>query len=151
MGVTLPPMDRFRHILVATDFSEPAELAVNAVPQIEGGEGTRVTIAHVVATPTLSSGAVEQDAAALQELEVAIHEHLDRMREVLLPKIADVKTAILRSNNAADAICEFAVDSDVDLILLGTTGRTGVARFLIGSVAERVVRHAPCTVMVVRV
>ncbi|MBW2463167.1 MAG: universal stress protein [Deltaproteobacteria bacterium] len=63
---------------------------------------------------------------------------------------ARVKTAVIRSNNPADTICEFATDQGVDLILMGTTGRAGLARFLIGSVAERVVRHAPCPVMVLR-
>ncbi len=64
--------------------------------------------------------------------------------------MGDVKTAVVRSANAADAICELASDQNVDLIILGTTGLTGVARFLIGSVAERVVRHAPCPVLVMR-
>ena len=47
------------------------------------------------------------------------------------------------------AICDYAVKHDVDLIVIGTHGRTGVSRLLIGSVAEKVVRHASCPVLVV--
>jgi len=145
-------MERFQNIVVATDFSEAAELAARTAPLIEGGEGTRVTLVNVVNTPQLDpeAGRVTQESMTNQELEAAVHRHLDEIRSSFLSDIPDVKTAVLRSGNAADAICEFAVESGADLIILGTTGRSGVARFLIGSVAERVVRHAPCPVMVLR-
>ena len=133
-------MESFQNIIVATDFSAPAELAARAALTIEGGEGARVTLLHVVNTPALDPGSVEQRAIIAQELETAVHGHLDRVRDSFLQDMNDVKTAIIRSNDAADAICVFASDHGADLILMGTTGRTGIARFLIGSVAERVVR-----------
>jgi nucleotide-binding universal stress UspA family protein len=143
-------MERFRNILIATDFSDPSELAVRAAPMIEGGDGSKATVVHVVNTPALDPGDVDQSVTQAKELETAIHEHLDRLQNELKGKIGDVKTAVVRSSNAADAICEFATNQNVDLIIMGTTGLTGVARFLIGSVAERVVRHAPCPVLVMR-
>ncbi|RLB47212.1 MAG: hypothetical protein DRJ42_25895 [Deltaproteobacteria bacterium] len=147
---TMAAMERFQNILVATDFSEASELAVGAAPLIEGGAGKRVTLLHVVNTPELDPGVVEQEAEGSQDLETAVHDHLNRLRSSFLEHIEDVKTAVIRSSNPANTICEFAADQGVDLILLGTTGRAGLARFLIGSVAERVVRHAPCPVMVLR-
>jgi universal stress protein A len=62
-----------------------------------------------------------------------------------------VRTAqvVLSSNDPAQAIVDYAVECGADLIVLGTHGRSGVSRMLMGSVAERVVRTAPCPVLTV--
>jgi K+-sensing histidine kinase KdpD len=57
---------------------------------------------------------------------------------------------VLRAGSPYREIIEVAEQSDVDLIILGTHGRTGLSRLVIGSTAERVVRHAPCPALVVR-
>ncbi|MCZ7684405.1 MAG: universal stress protein [Sandaracinaceae bacterium] len=64
--------------------------------------------------------------------------------------VAKTKTALIVSTNAAEGICNYAAKENVDLIVLSTHGRTGLAHLLIGSVAEKVVRHAPCPVLTVR-
>jgi nucleotide-binding universal stress UspA family protein len=64
--------------------------------------------------------------------------------------VRDVDT-MLTEGSAWDRLCAIARDDrSIELVVVGTHGRTGVSRALIGSVAERVVRHAPCSVMVVR-
>ena len=60
------------------------------------------------------------------------------------------KIIVMMSNNAAQAITSYANDAQVDLIVVGTHGRGGMAHLFMGSVAERVVRTAPCPVLTVR-
>jgi nucleotide-binding universal stress UspA family protein len=137
-------------ILVTTDFSQASELALEAAPVLARQNDARVTLVHVAPTMSLAPGELEQSTSYQRELEDAIHQHLDRLCETYLAGLPDVKTALLRGRNSADAICEFAAENDVDLILLATHGRSGIQRFLLGSVAEQVVRHAPCPVLVMR-
>ena len=60
------------------------------------------------------------------------------------------RAVVLESSDPADAIVNYATNVGVDLIVMGTHGRTGVSHLLMGSVAEKVVRHAPCPVLTVR-
>lgn len=63
----------------------------------------------------------------------------------------DIKTDILRGlDSVSDAIITFATKNKIDLIMMGTKGRTGLKRFLMGSVAQGVVQHAHCSVLLVR-
>jgi nucleotide-binding universal stress UspA family protein len=62
----------------------------------------------------------------------------------------NIVSTVTRASNVAHAITEYANGNPVDLIIVGTHGRGAVSRFLMGSVAERVVRSAPCPVLTVR-
>lgn len=139
-------------ILVATDFSEGAHHGLVKAAELAREVGAKVTVCHVLdpapfaPTPAHGEGAPE-DAT---EVEKAIHEAL---RDVVSKYFSDVevtKTALITSTNAAQGICHYASKEDTDLIVLSTHGRTGLAHLLIGSVAEKVVRHAPCPVLTVR-
>jgi nucleotide-binding universal stress UspA family protein len=143
-------MELSQKILVATDFSRASELALEAAPMLALQNDAQVTLVHVLAVDPLDDGAIEQSTVEKQELEAAVHAHLDALREQYLSDVRDVKTVIVRSRSTAEAICELAEKQDADLILIATHGRTGLAHFLIGSVTERVVRHAPCPVLVMR-
>jgi nucleotide-binding universal stress UspA family protein len=61
-----------------------------------------------------------------------------------------VDVLAIRDRSAVTALCDWANEHSVDLIVLGTHGLTGLSRLLLGSVSERTVRHAPCSVLVVR-
>jgi nucleotide-binding universal stress UspA family protein len=143
-------VEHIQHILVTTDFSKASELALRAAPLLARQNEARVTLVHALAVHSLGPGELEQPVEREKALEVAVHEHLDRLRETLLGDLEGVKIALLRGRHPADAICEFAEAQDVDLILVATHGRSGVARLLLGSVAERIVRHAPCPVLMMR-
>ena len=65
------------------------------------------------------------------------------------PAGADVETHVLEGNPALE-ITKFAKDNDCDLIVVGTLGKSGIDRILLGSVAEKVVRIAPCPVLVIK-
>ncbi len=145
-----------RSILVPTDFSKASELALHAAAQLARQNGARVTLVHVhdpswaawrpIAYPT----EVQPEAPPSEpELEQRIHEKLRELCERVFEGVP-CKTAVVLCANAAQGITDYAEKEDVDLIVISTHGRSGLAGLLIGSVAERVVRHAPCPVLTLR-
>src|SRR5690606_8535908 len=74
-------------------------------------------------------------------------EALESVRQTLLVDLPDVELVTLQHPNPAAALTDFAAKQGVDLLVVGTHGRQGVEHVLMGSVAERVVRHAPCSVL----
>lgn len=139
-----------QNILVPTDFSRSSELALEAARVLAQQNEARVTLVHVLAIEPLAVGQVQQDMERNRELEAAVHEHLDAIREDRFAELPDVKTVLVRASHTAMALCELAEEQGVDMIVMATHGRTGLARLLIGSVAEAVVRHAPCPVLLLR-
>jgi nucleotide-binding universal stress UspA family protein len=85
----------------------------------------------------------------LDAFEKSIREQLQKLQEQHLTGL-DVRLHLRQDLSPADAICTLARELPASLILVGTHGRTGLARAFTGSVAERVVRHAPCPVLTVR-
>ena len=140
-----------KNILVATDFSEPSGVALAYGRDLARTYGARLNVLHVVEDVTMRYSAEvgfsmptlqdDLEKSARRELDAQITE--DDRRE--LQPTAVIETAV----NIAEAICRFARDNKVDLIVTGTHGRGAVQHFLMGSVAERVVRTAPCPVLTV--
>jgi nucleotide-binding universal stress UspA family protein len=118
-------------VLVATDFSETAADAVRVAVQHARRAGARLHLLHVVPphTDPVLQRRLEQLAAEL---------------ESTVPVVTAVRTGV-----PAACIVDYAAQHGVELIVVGTHGRTGVTRALIGSVAERVVRTSPCPVLTV--
>jgi nucleotide-binding universal stress UspA family protein len=140
-----------KNILVATDFSEPSGVALAYGRDLARNYGARLHVMHVVedvmlryssevglALPTLQEDLVK---AARRELEKRLTDE-DRQQ---LAAIAVIDTRA----NVAEAICAYAKEHAIDLIITGTHGRGAVQHFLVGSVAERVVRFASCPVLTV--
>jgi nucleotide-binding universal stress UspA family protein len=141
-------------IVIATDFSPEADRAVAVGARLARHSGASVILFHaydplplgpVVAYPSqLWSGA---------DFALALKDEGDKLlaetRERLLDDIEHVEIVNAPLGSASVAICNEARDRHADLVVVGTHGRTGVARILIGSVAEQVVRHAPCAVLTV--
>jgi nucleotide-binding universal stress UspA family protein len=119
-----------REVLVATDFSEIAEEAVRAARQHAERFAARLHLLHVLDTD-------EPDAAR----------RLARLGEGAGATIPVLLRA--PAGDPAHEIVRYAREHDVDLIVVGTHGRTGMSRALLGSVAERVIRIAPCPVLAV--
>ena len=143
-----------KNILVATDFSEPSDAAVAYGCELARSFGARLTVFHAAekfaARSFGSDGSVFIDPRRQHDLETVAHTQIDALisrenRVVLKPT-----TVVVTSNRAASAIVEFARRAGVDLIVMGTHGRGAVAHLLMGSVAEHVVRTAPCPVLTVR-
>jgi len=141
----------FKKILVATDGSEDARRAASYGVNIAKATGAEVhalyiiSTQHAVTTRTVMgwSEAFEEYLANKGGVAIADVEKLG--------KEAGVKVEpVFLKGIPADKILEYAEENNIDLIVMGTHGLTGIKRFLIGSVAESVVRHSKAPVMVIR-
>lgn len=142
-------MTPIRTILHPTDFSLHSGYAFRLACSLARDHGARVIVLHVMDWPgVVSSGGLTgpprlepvADVLALQE----------QLRQIKAP---DPKVSIAHrweEGTAAAGILQVARESQCDLIVLGTHGRTGLRRLLMGSVVEQVVRSAPCPVLTVK-
>jgi nucleotide-binding universal stress UspA family protein len=129
-----------KHILVPVDGSEPSKHAFQVAASLAEDYDADLAILYVVPTPTLVY------------LQPSVS-YLDHLREELSHiKPGDPKTHVLPlgEGNPASAIVNAARETKCDLIVIGTHRRKGLHRLLLGSVAEDVVRQAPCPVLTVR-
>lgn len=147
-------MITLKHILVATDFSEPSDAAVTYGRALARNFNATLHVVHVIGN--LSSIVYGAEAYAVgwpelqQEVEDAARKQLaDRLVDSDAPPLPTLRV-VLTSDAPAAAIVDYAGREHIDLIVTGTHGRGGVAHLLMGSVAERVVRTAPCPVLTVR-
>jgi nucleotide-binding universal stress UspA family protein len=139
----------FRTILVATDFSDASTLALEYARVLAQRFGAGFRVVHVVETPVPAAASLYvPDVSAVAEKAVA--EAQQRLTNVLATLDGDEVLGQVLVGHAAKKIVEYAADHDVDVIVMGTHGRSGLAHLLMGSVAERVVRTAPCPVLTVR-
>ena len=137
-----------KHILACVDFSEQATAALAEVGEYARANGSKVTLIHVADPQSfIPPQAVLEPPTATDR---AAHEAgLASLRDTHLADI-EVTLAVVEDHAPARAICDYAAEHGVDLIVVGSHGRGGMERWLIGSVAERVVRHASVNVYVVR-
>ena len=144
-------MTTIKRVLVPTDFSEPADEALDYALHLAQGVGATVSIVHVFEDPYERTLYSEQYVPMPEQIRQEILANVTtRLQErVARTGRSDVTSAIL-TGPAAQAIVDCARDQQIDLIVMGTHGRHGVAHLLLGSVAERVVRTAPCPVLTVR-
>lgn len=136
----------YERILVPTDGSVgTAHVALQAV-DLAQQYGATVHVLHVVDADvrSLVAGLAGED-----ELEARGRTAVERLEQLVLAHDVAVETAIVEGH-PAETILAHAEEIDADLIVAGTHGRTGMGRRVIGSVAERIVRHAPCPVMTIR-
>jgi nucleotide-binding universal stress UspA family protein len=156
----------FKRILCPVDMSDFSLEALKLAVKLVQSSGASISLLHVVDNPfdELYMKSITQADPAL--IELYQKQPLRRSRivaalvdhsEVLLKqfchpwveRISKVKYAI-RTGDAFENIIDVAEDHRIDLIVLATHGRTGLKRLLIGNVAEKVVRYAPCPVLTVR-
>jgi universal stress protein A len=143
----------FTCILVPTDFSEPSEAALEYARGLAGTFGASLLVLHVFDAPVMA-GAMSPEGFIAESPEVLARLFEDaRSRLQRRVTAADrhhygAKTEIV-TGASADCIVNYARDRGIDLIVMGTHGRSGLAHLLVGSVAEKVVRAAPCPVMTV--
>jgi nucleotide-binding universal stress UspA family protein len=141
-----------RRVLVPVDDSDRAKDAIEFA--VENYPDASITALHVVNPSSFPAGGFESgittDLEQLHELRTERGtEILDDVREAAAELGADVDT-VLESGETANTIVEYAAGNDVDLVVIGSHGRTGASRVLLGSVAETVVRRSPVPVTVVR-
>jgi nucleotide-binding universal stress UspA family protein len=135
-----------KHILACVDFSEQSTRSLAGVGEYARANSSKVTLIHISDPYAfIPPQAVLEGASD----ETSHRAELGKLRDQHLADIG-VEIAVLADPAPAKAICEYAESHGVDLIVVGSHGRGGMERWLIGSVAERVVRHATTNVYVVR-
>jgi universal stress protein A len=138
-------------ILFPTDFSEPAEKAFEYAVSLATFHEAKLALLHVV---DQLHGQTYYEVLALTPMEIAermtrrAHEDLQNL--VARVKEPVIATEAVREGKTWVEICEAAEEESADIIVIGSHGRTGLAHVLLGSVAETVVRHSRCPVLVVR-
>lgn len=147
-------MRPFAKLLVPTDFSASAEAATARAVDLAQRYGAELILLHVYEPPAAYEGFVF-DRELMGSLEAIARERLERARaQVVRTAVESGKPitvdAQLAKGSPADVILTAAHASGCDLVVLGTHGRSGLSHLLLGSVAERVVRHARCAVLTTR-
>ena len=147
---------RLKRILAPTDFSENAEHALNYAIGLSRPYHAEIEVLHVfhlreylaplsglpeIDTKTANEVLEAAEARAAKKLDEVVHSLRDE-QAVLLP--------ILLIGVPFEEIVRYAAEREVDLIVMASHGRTGLAHFLLGSTAERVISHARCPVVVVK-
>jgi len=142
---------RFRTILIATDFSSHGERAVEIGTKLARQFGSRVHLVHAydLPIPTVHPYTVTVPDPYIRACREEAARRLEETREKIRRCGVEVESH-LSVVPAAEAISETAAEVGCDLIVMGTRGHRGLSRMLLGSVAERTLRSAPCPVLTVR-
>jgi len=139
-------MKTIQTILYATDFSAQAEAAFPLAVALARDYGANLTIAHVVPMPVFAY--TTGDIAAVPQ---SSPEEVRELLEKFDPKDPCIRVDYqIAEGEPSTEILQMAKKCHCDLIVIGTHGRTGLSRLVAGSVAEEVMRHAPCPVLTVR-
>src|SRR5579862_1332568 len=139
----------FRSIVVGTDGSETADEAVRQAAELARLCGARVHLVCVYEPVARGDDGDSRAAEWVAGTREAVDATLARAASVLATAGVEVDVYAQRGD-PADAILDVAEERDADLIVVGSRGRTGAKRFLLGSVPNRISHHAPCAVLIIR-
>lgn len=138
----------FKKILCPIDFDENSYFALDLARDLALEEDSTIYLLHVVSIALVPTAGVSVEPYPINE----------RNARTKLQRIADEHLGgrvrfeiITRVGNAADLVNQAITELGVDSVVIASHGRKGIARFFLGSVAEKVVREAPCPVLVVKV
>lgn len=142
-------MARFQHILVPTDFGEASRAALDAALDLAAKFGSKLTLLHSTWYPPSTYAEYAEGLAwPTDELASRLMSELDALVGTAKQRHPNVDSAIV-TGETWERILEAASERGADLIVMGTHGRRGLSRALLGSVAEKVVRLSPVPVMTV--
>ena len=141
------PARGFETVMLATDLSAVSQLATTRAIELAGALGARLVVINVVETSSLTGGVGR--TARVDQLR-------QRRQDALLAIVGDARRAGVRSDflawdgDVAPSIVAASESERADLVVVGSRGLDRAGRFLLGSVSDHVVHHAPCPVLVVR-
>lgn len=142
-----------KKIVCPTDFSEPAAEGLKVARELATQFSAEMLLVHVVAPLPAMHGGVAPTGfhipAVLEELEAAAKKSLAEIRREELPAEIQARTFVILGRPAHEIVA-LAEQQKADIIVMATHGESGWQRFVFGSVAEKVVRHADCPVLTIR-
>ena len=143
---------RYQRILCPIDFSEHAHAALSTAVEIARADEAGLTLIHAYRRPSYGYGDLsgpfppELIGRLQKDAETGLASWKTDAEKLGARRVATIAI----EGEAWNEIVAAAERERIDLVVMGTHGRTGIRRVLLGSVAERVTRHAPCSVLVVR-
>jgi nucleotide-binding universal stress UspA family protein len=143
---------KFTRIVCATDFSDSSEHAQRYAIGLAEVFGAELRLVHVVELPflpTYSLAGVPNLALPVEQLEEGARQHLEQAVAACRAIHANTEGTV-RTGSPFVEVINYAREIEADLIVVGTHGRTGLSHMLIGSVAEKIVRKAPCPVLSIK-
>jgi nucleotide-binding universal stress UspA family protein len=141
---------KIRRILLPTDWSESADRALKQAVELAAQHRANLDIFHVVTLEHLEPAEVQPALDAyMAKVEKEVFADLATRTEAIRTRGIAVETAVVRRSYPVEAILERARSTRPDLVVMGTHGRSGLRKLLLGSVAARIVLEAPCPVMTV--
>ncbi len=143
----IPP----KTILVPTDFSEPARTALDYAVELAEKLGAKVHVTHAFELPLVGfpDGVMTISAEMATRITVAAQRALDDIVAMHRTRAIELQTSLVQGD-PREAVLGVAKEIEADLIVMGTHGRRGIARALIGSVAESIVRTSSIPVLTLR-
>jgi nucleotide-binding universal stress UspA family protein len=144
-------MIRWLKILCAIDFGESSRSALERSADLARSFGADLVLVHVWKGPRSVSERIARGTTALTpELTAEIGRKLEGWKAEAERIAGRTVRTLVTSGPPAAEVTRLAADEKVDLVVVGTHGRKGLERAVLGSVAEAIVRHAPCPVLVAR-
>jgi len=140
-----------RKILIATDGSETANEAADFGIEMVGCSGAKIYAVYVIDITPYRSVTLDKiwSKETLDEHEKAGYEATSYVEKIAKAAGTEVESRILKGN-PAEKILSFAEDNGMDMIIVGSLGKGGYDRLILGSVSEKIIRHAKVPVLVVR-
>jgi Universal stress protein UspA and related nucleotide-binding proteins len=149
-----PPTKLFSHILLPLDGSALAEQSIPLASALATLCSARLTLLRVIVPQPsimpLRAPAMRASAEILKSREVEANDYLARVRESLGTAVQCIDTATVMADHPARAILEWVAEHEVDLVAMSTHGRSGMKRFILGSIADKVLRSSPVPVLLTR-
>jgi universal stress protein A len=141
-----------KKIVWPTDFSDPANEGLKIATELAAQFSAELLLVHVVAPlPTMQCGAAPTGfhiPSVLKEIQDSAKKSLEEIRRERIPADIQVRTFVINGRPAHE-IVKLAEDESADIIVISSQGESAWHRFVFGSVAEKVVRHAECPVLTI--
>lgn len=142
------PLRTFKRVVCPVDFSEPSRIALQRATELVVADGGALTVVHVIELPVAYRGQIPLDFAG--EIDRRARAKLDEWVADAAHKTAVPVTPVVRIGTPGAQVLHLIGEQPTDLVVVGSHGRTGIKRALLGSVAEKLARHAGCPVFVAR-
>lgn len=146
-------MYKFKHILVPTDFSEQFETAFSYAKELAASIGSTLHVIHVIEPAMIPADAAIYPDSKMIDVQTDIQKKAEgKMKDIeknIDPEKMNLKTEILKGD-PSETIVDYAEANEIDAICISTHSKTGLEKFIFGSVTEKVLRKAPCPVIAIR-
>jgi nucleotide-binding universal stress UspA family protein len=139
-----------KNILFATDFSEASEAALPYAAAISRRYGSQLHLAHIISPASFIVASEPLGPVTIDSIHEAVYANARRQMEALASQLNTVPHQIhIREGGVEEALSEIIRTREIDLLIVGTHGRTGVEKLVLGSKAEEVLRQVTCPVLTV--